>query len=228
MLRVVLVEPEGEYNVGFVARLCKNFEVDELFIVRPKCDINSAIKFSAKGESILRNAKIVDNYDDALKDVEIKIATSSIANNKGDILRKAVFPWELPSIMKSEKIALIFGRESVGLTREEISKADFLLFIPANPNYPTLNLSHAVGIALYEIWKAKHEIKPKITKESIDLLDKYAKILYDLIKRSEEDYVLYIALKRALIKGINDEEEARTVIKFLRRLYTRILHEDKE
>lgn len=228
MLRVVLVEPEGEYNVGFVARLCKNFEVDELFIVRPKCDINSAIKFSARGEDILRNARIVNDYDEAIQDVNLKIATSSIANNKGDILRKAIFPWELPSLMKSEKVALIFGRESVGLTREEISKADFLLFIPANPRYPTLNLSHAVGIVLYEIWKARHEIKPKVTKESIDLLDKYSKVLYSLIKKSDEDNALYIALKRALIKGINDEEEARTVIKFLRKLYTKFLHENKE
>ncbi|BDC19304.1 tRNA (cytidine-2'-O-)-methyltransferase TrmJ [Acidianus sp. HS-5] len=228
MLRLVLVEPEGEYNVGFIARLCKNFEVNELFIVRPKCNINSAIKFSARGEDILRSAKIVDTYEEALQGTGIKIATSSIANNKGDILRKAIFPWELSSIMKSERVALIFGRESVGLTREEISKADFLLFIPANPAYPTLNLSHAVGIVLYEIWKAKHEIKPKMTKESIDLLDKYSKILYGLIRKSDEDYALYIALKRALIKGINDEEEARTVIKFLRKLYTKFLHEDKE
>ncbi|MDT7860856.1 MAG: tRNA (cytidine-2'-O-)-methyltransferase TrmJ [Saccharolobus sp.] len=232
MIRVVLVEPEGEYNVGFIARLCKNFSVNELYIVNPKVNISDAIRFSAGGKDILINAKIVSSFDEAVADVDIKIATSSIADNKGDILRKSIKPWEVIPLIQDKKTALIFGRESVGLTREEIFKSDFLLHIPANPEYPVLNLSHAVGIVLYEIWKYRYItsslFSQSISNQSIKLIDKYTRELYELIKRSEDDYKMYIALKRAIIRGVKDEEEARVIIHFLRKLYTRILHNEKE
>jgi TrmH family RNA methyltransferase len=232
MIRVVLVEPEGEYNVGFIARLCKNFSVNELYIVNPKVNISDAIRFSAGGKDILINAKIVSSFDEAVADVDIKIATSSIADNKGDILRKSIKPWEVIPLIQDKKTALIFGRESVGLTREEIFKSDFLLHIPANPEYPVLNLSHAVGIVLYEIWKYRYITSSlssqSISNQSIKLIDKYTRELYELIKRSEDDYKMYIALKRAIIRGVKDEEEARVIIHFLRKLYTRILHNEKE
>ncbi|MBP1356993.1 MAG: RNA methyltransferase [Sulfolobus sp.] len=231
MIRVILVEPEGAYNTGFVARLCKNFSVDELYLVNPKFNINEAMNFSAHGREYLEKAVIVNSYERALEGLDIKIATSSIADNKGDILRKSIKPWELVNfITEDKKIGLIFGRESVGLTREEIVRADFLLYIPANPIYPVLNLSHAVGIVLYELWRNK-ELKiyssKNVSAEAYQLLDKYSKMLYDLISRSPQEIGMYIALKRALMKGVSDEEEARTIIRFLRRLYTRIIHEEE-
>jgi len=127
---VVLVEPEGEYNVGFIARLSKNFQVDELVIVRPKADLSKAKEFSAKGSDFLERARVTDSYDEALEGVDLKIATSSIADSKGDILRKSITPWEAAELTMSKRVALVFGRESVGLTREEIAKTDFLLTHP--------------------------------------------------------------------------------------------------
>ena len=54
-LKIILVEPNGPLNVGSVARLCSNFEVDELRIVSPKCDIFSleAKKMALKGQNFL-------------------------------------------------------------------------------------------------------------------------------------------------------------------------------
>ncbi|ARM75904.1 tRNA (cytidine-2'-O-)-methyltransferase TrmJ [Acidianus manzaensis] len=230
MLRVILVEPEGEYNVGFIARLCKNFCVDELYIVNPKCDLKESLKFSAKGYDILNNAIIVNNFDDAIKGLSIKIATSSIADYEGDILRKSIKSWEINDIIsKADKVGLIFGRESVGLTREEISKCDFLLHIPANPEYPVLNLSHAVGIVLYEIWKTKGKIRKKyVSYNELLLIDKYTNILYNLIKKTNGDYSLYLAMKRALFKGVEDDEDAKIIVSFLRKLYNKITHDEKE
>ena len=232
IIRVVLVEPEGEYNIGFIARLCKNFSVDELYIVNPKASISEALRFSALAKDVLEKAKIVNIFDEAISDVDIKIATSSIADNKGDILRKSIKPWEVFPLIQNKKVALIFGRESVGLTREEIFKSDFLLHIPANPTYPVLNLSHAVGIILYEIWKYRITINnlniPTISEQSIKLIDKYSKDLYELLKRTEDDYKMYLVLKRAIIRGLKDEEEARVVIHLLRKIYTRIIHNERE
>jgi len=217
---VVLVEPEGEYNVGFIARLSKNFQVDELVIVRPKADLSKAKEFSAKGSDFLERARVTDSYDEALEGVDLKIATSSIADSKGDILRKSITPWEAAELTMSKRVALVFGRESVGLTREEIAKTDFLLHIPADPEYPVLNLSHAVGIVLYEFWKYRNLVKKErnVTPEAIRLLDKYSFDIYNLLRKTEEDLAIYLALKRVLIKGVSDEEEARTVIRTLRKI----------
>ena len=53
---------------------------------------------------------------------------------------------------EKSKVALVFGRESTGLTNEELKLMDFIIRIPANQNYPTLNISHAVGIILYTFY----------------------------------------------------------------------------
>lgn len=222
MIRLVIVEPEGSYNVGFISRLAKNFLVDEFYIVNPRCNIEEAKKFSAKGIEYLEKAKIVSSFDDAIKDIDLKIATSSIADNKGDVLRKSIRPWDLPRLIEGKKVALIFGRESVGLTREEIAKSDLLLFIPANPEYPVLNLSHAVGIVLYEIWRSKEESKPSVSGEAVSLINRYITDVMGFLESNEEEKKMQIVFKRVLIKGIYDEEEARTIIRLLRKLYLKL------
>ena len=60
-LIVVLVEPKGALNVGSIARLCSNFDVKELRIVSPKCDIDSleAKRMALKGQRYIDNCKIL-------------------------------------------------------------------------------------------------------------------------------------------------------------------------
>ncbi|EZQ03886.1 MULTISPECIES: tRNA (cytidine-2'-O-)-methyltransferase TrmJ [Acidianus] len=230
MIRVVLVEPEGEYNVGFIARLCKNYEIDELYIVNPRCDVKKAIPFSAKGSDILDKAVIVSSYIEAIQDIDLKIATSSIANNEGDMLRKSIKPWEI-DIDDNKKIAIIFGRESVGLTRQEIYAADFLVFIPASEKYPTLNLSHAVSIILYEIWKKRKETKNQnivaVSPEPLRFIGEYSEKIFRQISRSNSDYPMFVAVKRSLLQGVRDNEEAWAIVRFLRKVYMKLLHQNE-
>ena len=76
-LKVILVEPNGPLNVGSVARLCSNFEVDELRIVSPKCDIFSleAKKMALKGQKFLDNCKIFHNLENAICDCDLVLAS---------------------------------------------------------------------------------------------------------------------------------------------------------
>ena len=64
-LKVILVEPSGPLNVGSIARLCSNFEVEELRIISPKCDIFSleAKKMALKGQIYLDQCKVFDNLE---------------------------------------------------------------------------------------------------------------------------------------------------------------------
>jgi len=157
-LKVILVEPNGPLNVGSVARLCSNFEVDELRIVSPKCDIFSleAKKMALKGHKFLEDCKIFDDLQKAIFDCDLVLASCGrIDVNKNLFFRSSedIFDWTL-SFKKINNLAIIFGRENSGLTNDELLLANKTFNIPTSMNNPSLNLSHAVSIALYELNKS--------------------------------------------------------------------------
>ena len=119
-LKVVLVEPNGPLNVGSVARLCSNFEVDELRIVSPKCDILSleAKRMAIKGHKFLENCVIFDDLQKAIFDCDLVLASCGrIDVNKDSffVSSEDIFDWTL-SFQKINNLAIIFGREDRGLT----------------------------------------------------------------------------------------------------------------
>ncbi len=159
-LKVILVEPNGPLNVGSVARLCSNFEVEELRIVSPKCDIFSleAKKMALKGQKFIENCKIFDTLEKAILDCDLVLATSGRINVNNDLFfgsSEDVFNWAI-SFKKIKNLAIIFGREDRGLTNSELLLANKTFNIPTSENNPSLNLSHAVSIVLYELNKSSN------------------------------------------------------------------------
>ncbi len=157
-LKVILVEPKGPLNVGSVARLCSNFEVDELRIVSPKCEILSldAKKMALKGQKFLDNCRIFNNLENAIFDCDLVLASSGRIDVSKDLFFESsedVFNWT-KSFKKINNLAIIFGREDSGLTNDELLLANKTFNIPTSMNNPSLNLSHAVSIALYELKKS--------------------------------------------------------------------------
>jgi len=157
-LKVILVEPNGALNVGSVARLCSNFDVDELRIVSPKCDIFSleAKKMALKGQKFLDNCKIFYNLENAIFDCDLVLASCGRVDVSKDSFFESseyVFNWTT-SFKKINNLAIIFGREDSGLTNDELLLANKTFNIPTSMNNPSLNLSHAVSIALYELKKS--------------------------------------------------------------------------
>jgi len=166
-LKLILVEPNGPLNVGSVARLCSNFEVEELRIVSPKCDIFSleAKKMALKGQKYLDHCKIFDKLENAIFDCDLVLATSGRVDVSKDSFFESsedVFNWTI-SFKKIKNLAIIFGREDRGLTNSELLLANKIFNIPTSENNPSLNLSHAVSIVLYELNKSyKRNINRKL------------------------------------------------------------------
>ena len=163
-LKVILVEPNGPINVGSVARLCSNFNVSELRIVSPNCDIYSldSKKMAMKGISYLNNCMVYESLSNALLDCDLVLATYgriSLAKEERQTSLQEVSQW-INKFKKIKNLAIIFGREDRGLTNDELLLAQKVFTIETNNN-PSLNLSHAVSIVLYELCK---EIKHKDTK----------------------------------------------------------------
>ena len=160
-LKVILVEPKGPLNVGSVARLCSNFDVEELRIVSPKCDIFSleAKKMALKGQKYLDRCKNFDNLENAIFDCDLVIASCGrIDLSKDKVFESSedIFNW-IFSLRKIKNLALVFGREDRGLTNDELLLANKTLNIPTSNNNPSLNLSHAVSIVLYELNKSSYK-----------------------------------------------------------------------
>tara|TARA_Y100001968_G_scaffold333185_1_gene394589 strand:- start:1608 stop:2342 length:735 start_codon:yes stop_codon:yes gene_type:complete len=165
LIKVVLVETIGAINLGSVARLCKNFGVNELRLVSPRCDPNDleARKMALKGEKILINAIKYKSLKDAVADCPRVIATCGRTDHGEIPLSKPelALEWALSS-PSNTAIALIFGREDRGLTNKELLLANKVLTLQASDLYPSLNLSHSVAIVLHELNRLKtNNLNPK-------------------------------------------------------------------
>tara|TARA_Y100001968_G_scaffold113377_1_gene102774 strand:+ start:1683 stop:2420 length:738 start_codon:yes stop_codon:yes gene_type:complete len=176
LTKIVLVEPIGPINLGSIARLCENFGINELRLVSPRCDPNNpeARKMALKGKYLLENAKIYTSLLDAIADCPLVIATCGRIDH-GDIpLHKAeeALGW-INSHPKSTPTAIIFGREDRGLTNQELLLANKVISVETGSSYPSLNLSHAVAIVLYELLKVNcSKKKPEETEQFIPALPK--------------------------------------------------------
>ena len=168
-LKIILVEPSGPLNVGSVARLCSNFNVDELRIVSPNCDIYSSDskRMAMKGISYINNCIVYKNLINALSDCDLVLATYgriSLAKEESPLTLQEASKW-IDNFKKIRNLAIVFGREDRGLTNDELLLAQKVFTIETQNN-PSLNLSHAVSIVLYELSK---NVNLKNTKFKKDL-----------------------------------------------------------
>ena len=151
---VILVAPKYGGNIGAIARLMRNYGLSDLRFVSPPEIGDEAMARAMNGKEILLSARRYDNFGDAMKGFRIVAATSSSITLDDRKFRRLP---ETPSkfwkrALKTEgNIALVFGREDDGLRNTEIELCNSFIHIPSNPEYPVLNLSHAVSVILYEM-----------------------------------------------------------------------------
>lgn len=153
---VVLVDPSEPGNIGTVARAMKNFGFDDLRLVdAPPLDPDGeAYGFAGQArEDVLPSAKRT-SLD---RVVETRYTVGFTARPGSDARRPVRFPATTPAALADElvdldaPVALVFGRESSGLTNEELAELDRVCTVPAAPTYPSLNLGQAVTVTLYEL-----------------------------------------------------------------------------
>lgn len=161
-IKIVLVATTHPGNIGAAARAMKTMGLGELCLVTPKYfpDVR-AIEMAAGAEDILQQCEVYDSLAEALKDCQLILGTS--ARPRG-IALPGLLPAEAGQLvvqkMNAMKIAVIFGRESSGLTNEELLQCHYHIHIPANEAYSSLNLAQAVQIIAYEM--RMNYLNPKI------------------------------------------------------------------
>jgi tRNA/rRNA methyltransferase len=222
-IKIVLVGPEYQQNIGYCCRVMKNFGFTDLYLVKPDCKIGQeAVMYAKHAADVLKNAKIAQNLDQAIKGCSLIVGTTAIQNISRDLTRDSITPEELAKKFKGNraKIALLMGREGTGLTKEELQKCDVVVRIEGNLDYPTLNLSHALAIILYELTKDKSKSSVKFMDErEKKLLIKHFNSFVDRNKQGlRSPATIKLAFKRVLGRGIRSQLEARALLQMLKKL----------
>ena len=149
---VILIAPQMGENIGATARAMKNFGLSELRIVSPRDGWPNpkADSMSVGAIDIIQNAKIYENIENAIEDIEFLYATTSAsrAMNKNCIMVHEISE----NYPIGQKVGIMFGRENCGLTNDEISHAHAILSIATAPDFGSLNIAHAVAVIAHSIF----------------------------------------------------------------------------
>ena len=161
-IRVVLCQPRNPLNIGAAARAIANFGCRHLRLVDPYDAAFREAVSAVGGAPVLQAAEVFPDLADAIADCRLVVGTTSAGNREllhplqrldsaGPILRAAA---------QSAPIAILFGSEKFGLTKEEMSHCHWLMRIPTADDTPSMNLGQAVAVCLYEVIRESQDPLP--------------------------------------------------------------------
>jgi tRNA (cytidine32/uridine32-2'-O)-methyltransferase len=190
-IRFVLVNTTHPGNIGAVARAMKNMCLKDLVLVSPRgFPSPEAVARASGADDLLASAKTTVSLDDAIADCHLVMGASAR-------LRSVSWPQldarQCAAKARCEsyqgKVAIVFGRESSGLTNEELARCRYLVHIPANPDYSSLNIAMAGQILAYELYleSCRHAVLPKDMNQSASASSAQMQGLFDHLLQAMED-----------------------------------------
>lgn len=189
---IVLVRPEESRNVGAVCRAMANSGLGTLRIVGSRADFDDErvriLAIHAAG--IWEQARFFDDIKSATADCTFAAGTTRRRGKKRK--GKLLLPEECADIMaritgttadEGGKAALIFGNERTGLTDDELTACTAGVVIPASPDFASLNLSHAVQIMGYQLFRTQDATSPGYTPLTLERLDRTVTTIADDLQK---------------------------------------------
>lgn len=189
-LTVAVVDAETPGNIGTIARAMKNFGLSELLLVDPpELDPEGeAYGFAGRArEDILPTASEI-TFDELVESYyTIGCTATTNEDSRSHVRYPAMTPRELPGHLDGVEAnaAVVFGRERVGLTNDELARIDALCSIPASEEYPSLNLGQAATVTLYEL----RELTVGQSQHPDDLHERAAESELERLYEQFESYV---------------------------------------
>jgi tRNA/rRNA methyltransferase len=220
-IEIVLVSPLYEGNVGFAARVMKNFGFTRLVLIDPCRLGDEALMRASHASDVLENAKRL-TFEEVCSRSSIVIATT------GEVGKSVCNPMRMPYFSPNEirelvadidgRISILFGRENWGLNNEEIQKSDIICTIPSAKEYPILNLSHAVGIVCYELAHLSRGEYLLASREEMENLYAHIDSYLSLIDHPDfKRQPTMLLIRRVLGRSMLTSREATTLHGLMRR-----------
>lgn len=216
-----MVETSHPGNIGAAARAMKNMELDRLYLVRPHHFPHDECTARASGaDDVLAAATVCPTLQEAIAGCQLIFGASARS------LR--TIPWPqvdargCAGIVREQaenvEVALVFGREHSGLSNEELELCNYLVHIPTNPDYSSLNVAAAIQVLSYELYMAR-----------IGSWQGVASNKGDELASADEVEGFFVHLEKTLIATeFLDPDNPRQLMRRLRRLYNRAQMEKTE
>ena len=215
----ILVRPQLGENIGLVARGIKNFNIKSLRIVNPRCvwPNQKSLATSVGAKDVLKKTKIYNSLDKSVGDLDIVLASTSRIRK---VNKKIISIYDLKKkIKKNKKIGIIFGPEASGLSNDEVNCADYLVKIPTNNEFSSLNLSHSAIIFCYEIFQF-------FSNKKVIYKSKYKS---SLATKHEVNNFLSFIIKKLDKKGfLQPEHKRRSMLRNINNIFHRINLSEQE
>ena len=223
-LRIVLVEPREAGNVGAAARAMKNFGFGELWIVGEHPELLPVSGWWASGaDDVLATARFAPALMDAIGDAHMTVATTSMRGRTTPVtFTPRTLAERFASLGPDQTLALVFGREDSGLTREELVLCQHTAAIPANAGFPTMNLAQAICVFCYELSSIvpAPEERALAPAELVERLHERARALLlevGFLHENNPDRI-YDDLRAILARADLDEREATIALGMIRQI----------
>jgi tRNA/rRNA methyltransferase len=161
---IVLVSPRNPLNIGAVARAMANFGFPNMTVVAPYLPHWREAQSAVGAEDLLQGARVCHTLAEAVASATLVFGTGTLAPRKPEqpiVELPALAPLVHNEISSGGRVALVFGPEKHGLTREDLSFCQQLLTIPTHPRQPSMNLGHAVAVCLYELASRLPQLQPQ-------------------------------------------------------------------
>jgi tRNA/rRNA methyltransferase/tRNA (cytidine32/uridine32-2'-O)-methyltransferase len=220
-IKIVLVETSHPGNIGGVARAMKNMSMTQLRLVNPKTFPCAEATSRASGaDDLLARAGVYATLQEAIADCQLIIGASARSRTVSwpEISARETASKCL-SQPKETNIALVFGRENSGLTNQEMDLCQYLLKIPCNSDYSSLNLAAAAQVVCYELFVTATEKQHKLVEDK-DLVP---------LASAEQMESFYQHLQQTLADiGFLQADKTESLMRKLRKIYNRTLLDTKE
>ncbi|NOQ77251.1 MAG: TrmJ/YjtD family RNA methyltransferase [Methylococcaceae bacterium] len=224
--KIGLVETSHPGNIGGVARAMKNMTVSELCLVTPKIFPSAdATSRAAGSDDVLSSAVVYETLQEAISDCQIVLGASArdrtiswpelTARECAEKFVTAVETKDKPR----DKIAIVFGRENSGLKNHELDLCHYLLRIPCNATYSSLNLAAAVQVVCYELFVASgQQMESTIGDKDEESLAsaRQMELFYEHLQQTLADI------------GFLHVDKSQSIMRRLRRIYNRVALNTKE
>ncbi len=151
---MVLVSPRNPLNIGAVARAMANFGFSRLAVVAAYAPHWREARSAVGAPELLASARETETLADAVKECRLVVGTGTLTYRKPEqpvVQLPNLAPLVRGELERGGRIALVFGPEKHGLSREDLSWCHLLVEIPTDSRQPSMNLGQAVAVCLYEL-----------------------------------------------------------------------------
>ncbi len=228
MLRIVLVEPREAGNVGAVARVMKNFGFHDLVIVGEHPQLLPVAGWWASGaDDLLERARFAATLGEALADTHLTVATTSTRGRTTPVdFTPRQLAAEFSALAHEQVLALVFGREDSGLTRDELVQCQRSAAIPTSDAFPTMNLAQAAGVFCFSLSSIERkaqarELAPAALVERMH--ERFESLLLEAgFLHANNPARIYDEVRAILGRASLDEREVTILLGMIRQIEWRI------